>query len=119
MPAKKYELKVSSPSPIIEFDEWYGEKNATMKGTPPRKYKAKSKSLIVKMLEKLLNGESVSGYAEMIKDFNESKNKSELEEMAEKTFKNSPEKLKTFKELSAEIKKRSKQNQEEFNSSRL
>ena len=44
----------------------------------------------------------------MIKDFNESKNKSELEEMAEKTFKNSPEKLKTFKELSAEIKKRSK-----------
>ena len=23
MPVKKYELKISSPSPIIEFDEWY------------------------------------------------------------------------------------------------
>ena len=49
MPAKKYELKISFPSPIIDFDELYGEKNAEVKGTPPRKYKAKSKTLIVKI----------------------------------------------------------------------
>ena len=108
MPVKKYELKISSPSPIIDFDEWYGEKNATMKGTPPRKYKAKAKGVIVKMLEDLLDGKSLSGYKEVIQDFNDNKDKMELELMAEKTFKNSPEKLKTFKELSAEIKKRAK-----------
>ena len=108
MPVKKYELKISSPSPIIDFDEWYGEKNATMKGTPPRKYKAKAKGVIVKMLEDLLDGKSLSGYKEVIQDFNDNKDKMELELMAEKTFKNSPEKLKTFKELSAEIKKRNK-----------
>ena len=108
MPAKKYELKIGSPSPIIDFDEWYGEKNAEMKGTPPRKYKAKSKGIIVKMLEDLLSGKGVSGYQEVIKDFNDNKDKMELEVMAEKAYKNSPEKLKTFKELSAEIKKRAK-----------
>lgn len=110
MPVKKYELKISSPSPIIEFDEWYGEKNASMKGNPPRKYKAKAKGVIVKMLEDLLDGKSLSGYKEVIQDFNDNKDKSEMEIMAEKAFKSNPEKLKTFKELSAEIKKRSKQN---------
>ena len=47
MPVKKYELKISSPSPIIEFDEWYGEKNASVKGNPPRKYKAKAKGCLL------------------------------------------------------------------------
>ena len=108
MPAKKYELKINSPSPIIDFDEWYGEKNAEVKGTPPRKYKAKSKTLIVKILEDVLSGKGISGYQEVIKDFNDNKDKMELEVMAEKAYKNSPEKLKTFKELSAEIKKRAK-----------
>ena len=63
MPANKYELKISFPSPIIDFDEWYGEKNAEVKGTPPRKYKAKSKTLIVKILEDVLSGKGISGIA--------------------------------------------------------
>ena len=75
---KKYELKISFPSPIIDFDEWYGEKNAEVKGTPPRKYKAKSKTLIVKMLEDVLSGKGISGYQEVIKDFNDNKDKSDL-----------------------------------------
>ena len=51
----------------------------------------------------------------LIKDQTEEETEEEAEEQdskpssaEEKTFKNSPEKLKTFKELSAEIKKRSK-----------
>ena len=108
MALKKYELKLNANSPIIQFDEWFAEKNASMKGNPPRKYKAKSKPVIIDILEKFLTGDNLSGYKHVVEDFNSSKDKSELEILADKAFKNNPEKLKTFKEFAAEIKKKTK-----------
>ena len=108
MAQKKYDLKLAANSPILEFDEWFAEKKAVVKGNPPRKYKAKTKTLIIEILEKFLSGENLSGYKELIADFNISKDKSDLEILADTAFKNNPEKLKTFKEFAAEIKKKSK-----------
>lgn len=103
MAKKSYELKVNEDSSILKFDDWYADKYGEVKNG--RTYKAKTKVFMIEMIEKLLSGETMSGYKDLIEEFIASKNKTELEIMVEKNLKNKPDELKTFKKFIADAKK--------------
>ena len=101
----KVELKCSQTSHLIRFAIWYMENKGSISPTG-RTMKGKSNDFFIRILEGLATNSDSKSFKEdlaVFKEYAAQKDKTEEEKLAEKTFKNDPEKMKTWKELQKQM----------------
>ena len=105
MPKTKVELKVSQTSHLIRFAIWYMETKSTTSATG-RVMKGRSNEFFIRVLEGLSSNSDSKQLKDdlaVFKEYAAQKDKSAEEILAEKTFKDDPEKMKTWKELQKQM----------------
>ncbi len=106
MAKNKFELKVNQSSQLFRFALWYMETKGK-KSKTGRYMSGRYNDFFVKILDGLASGSNKPEFKEemaVFKEYQAQKDKSSEEILAEKTFKDDPEKLKTWKELQKQLK---------------